>query len=435
MNAVLKKFRVWLGARTPAEVGQTIGLEQERSEPVHADLPEAIATQLQQAIRHLPPHPVHLKAVGEALDGAVARWQTNRDEPNCLVILGNPVDDLAALLQAALTARTSDVLQVIQLQKTWDARPHQYLTIHTQLKKQVDDLPERAPKDSLTLATIPRLDWCFLRCIDGLSGVEYLKDVVLNHRSQFWLIGCNRWAWTYLEHVYRISAYLDQPFTLPRLTSLQIRDWLTPVTSLVAIAPDLDEPPDGVKSLMTDDAPTDLNHWSSRAEQRYFDSLANKSLGVGAVAAHLWLRSLCPAAGLSEDNSSADQSSADQSSENELSATGGDRAAEITLLNGGQSLHPSRPLQRDKPALPPLPALSADDRYLLFSLLMHGGMSLPHLRLSLGDDYGKVRAQVQILQRAGVVKQLHSLLSLNPLFYPGLKADLSNNNFVVGEDD
>jgi hypothetical protein len=44
---------------------------------------------------------------------------------------------------------------------------------------------------------------------------------------------------------------------------------------------------------------------------------------------------------------------------------------------------------------------------------------------------GHVQAQVQVLQRAGLIQNSHGWLSIAPIHYPRLERDLKDNQFLV----
>ena len=84
-----------------------------------------------------------------------------------------------------------------------------------------------------------------------------------------------------------------------------------------------------------------------------------------------------------------------------------------------------------RPKLPDLPILTVEDRYLLYSLLLHSGMSLTHLTASLGKSESIVKSRTQYLLQNGVIGKEQHLLYVNPAYYPRLKSLLGNNNFLV----
>ncbi len=82
----------------------------------------------------------------------------------------------------------------------------------------LDDWPDTAP-----IWVLPRLEWCFLRHADGLSLVRELLDRAQSGCLGRGLIGCDSWAWAFLEHVWpvrRPDALSVQAFDGDRLARL-----------------------------------------------------------------------------------------------------------------------------------------------------------------------------------------------------------------------
>ncbi len=298
---------------------------------------------------------------------------------------------------------------------------------------------------------VPLLDWCFLRCVDGFDGIEWLQTTVLGDRARFWVLGCNTWAWQYLDQVCQISAYFQQQFVLPPLSSYAIKEWLAPVMDKVHLDIVADEGHD-VKQLQLqiEGQDTDPGNWFSSQERYCFERLESRSRGVSSVAADLWLRSLSLAP---TDESNGESSSHDapdpvfthdgnRSNRRESQSSSapthsaqldsGDKTTEAPQESLRQSSeHPW--LKQDISSLPGLPSLTKGDRYILYSMLLHGQISVPHLALTLGEDESRVRAQVQALLRAGIVNRHHGQVRVDPSYYLSIRADLERNNFLIGE--
>ncbi|WP_299310510.1 hypothetical protein [uncultured Halomonas sp.] len=61
----------------------------------------------------------------------------------------------------------------------------------------------------------PRLERCFLRHAEGLAGVRRLVEQALAGRLGPGIIGCDSWAWAYLQHTLALpegQAFTLQPF-------------------------------------------------------------------------------------------------------------------------------------------------------------------------------------------------------------------------------
>lgn len=427
MNLLIEQLMRWLKpGKTPT--AQTIAQERERKDPVQQRLPPAIAEPLNAELLALPMPESFRTQVTDQLRESLKRWRANPDSSNCLVMLGHPVEPLALWLKEVATHLDEANLQIMQLQQEWSARPHNYSEIKSLLAEEFKQRTQqmesesrsdgRSPQENpLSLVVIPSLDWCFLRCLDGLTAIEYLRSVVLNDRSRFWLMACNHWGWEYLDQVCQLSAYFGQTVSLPDLNALQLRNWLLPVMEDwgIAFLPDLRSKPEAMTGLSTDTESSvgqisgdRASPWNSIEERRYFEILETLSNGVSSVALSLWLNSLCYAP--------PDQTPPDSAS-----------AVPERLSQQGW-------IYRSKAKLPKIPNFSADERYALYSLLLHGGISLSHLASSLGDEEGDARVNAQVLQRAGIVERDRNLLWVKPTCYPGIREDLYRNNFLVHEE-
>ncbi|MFK8184736.1 MAG: hypothetical protein AB8B99_15300 [Phormidesmis sp.] len=356
-------------------------------------VPPSLFNALAEKGRQLPaPRPCQA-TVKAGMVEAITRWQANPDiENNSLVVLSRPVEDLGAILRSALqTEATPEEDRNTQakpdslaectltfLMKGYQ-RPLDPLAIKEHISRELEKLPECTDTAS-SIVVMPRLEQCFLRCIQGWEGIEYLQNLTTRDPSRFWIFGCNHWAWAFLDRVCQISAYLEQPLDLPELSSTDLKQWLLPFFSDVMTVLNLEMPEEELILSL------------EMGPDGYWTSLANLSSGIGATAARLWLKSLRV------------------------------RTSETETL----SLLPA------KPALPSAITFNTIDRYLLHSLLIHGEMTRAHLALSLGEAERKIRDRLQVLKREGIILQKGRRLSVHPAHYPRLYNELKNNNFLIG---
>ncbi|NET57597.1 MAG: hypothetical protein F6K47_15980 [Symploca sp. SIO2E6] len=347
------------------------------------DLPRSTTAKLINRIESLPTHPTHQSAVQAALQEALSTWQED-ETANSLVILGKPVERIAQTLEETLVSCFSQAWEVI------NPLPQPLLltepsTITAQLKQAFEKQLKQEQKTKHQIVLIPDLSWYFLRCVQGWDGITYLRDLVMREQSRFWLIGCNQWTWQYLSYVCQIDAYFEQLQQLPTVSGEEIQAWLTPIIEEIAID-------------LTEDESTK----NEQKSQSYFDRLEDLALGIDAVAARLWLSSL-----------------------QYLPSDPETDPMEEEIL--GQ-------IKQTTATPPDFPKLTADDRYLLFSLLLHTQISLPCLALSLGETESIVQSQVQVLLRSGVLWRRRQLLMVNPAYYPRVRWELVHNNFFIEED-
>ncbi|MGB5972077.1 MAG: hypothetical protein WBG38_02100, partial [Nodosilinea sp.] len=279
----------------------------------------------------------------------------------------------------------------------WTTRPTNPLSIKAQLAKALEQLKESEKDDGeddpddlahrFTVILLPPLEQCFLRCIGGWQGVEWLRDTAGAQRNYFWLISCNTWAWAFLNRVCQVGAYFDQTADLPQLDRDTLHDWLTPFAETLALASDEDSTPLALGDMS----------WSN---------LVNLAEGSPAVARLLWLRS--------------------------LRLQKPDQPDQPAPLEPGYAV--PVPLYQVQPSLPSLPDLEALDYYLVHALMLHGVTSRSQLALSLGEPESLVQVRGQTLRQGGVLRLSPKGLSVEPVHYPRLAAELDSNNFLTGDD-
>ncbi|NEP43446.1 MAG: hypothetical protein F6K35_31170 [Okeania sp. SIO2H7] len=351
----------------------------------NSELPPEIVSRLTRTIQNLPVASEHTKALQSSLEEALTKWQQEEDSSNELVILSSPVEPLFKIIRETVNNwQPPDEWQIKMLSFT--TRPQKFFNISQILKSDLGldveaNYNENSPKLK-QLIVIPSLELCFLRQIYGLDGIEYLRELIFKDTSHFWLIGCNNLAWEYLDWVYKVTAYFEKSITLPPLEGSQMQQELMPVLANTKIK---------------------LNWNGESSEERekrlknHFDRLAKTADGSLAIAAELWWRSLSP---LPEEKNNS---------------------VENTVV------------KFDKIKLPELPSnLTTEDRYLLFSLLLHQDMTLEHLTLSLGDLESTIQFQLQKLLQTGIIKREGWFFSINPVHFPRLKSYLKHNNFITG---
>lgn len=398
IQSLLRRAQFWLSQAQITPPDDTL-----------AQPPKDLVDQLEQAISQLPSPASYRTAVQSALTSALQHWQQNSDAPNSLVILGCPVEPIGAIMAQSLAEFPLPEVQLVTPLTNWRRSTHPtalYPQLQTALGpllmapaagKQVPshtvaqktEASQAEGGDRPTIVVIPCLDDCFLRCIQGWESIEYLQNAIVQDSSRFWLIGCNTWAWAFLDRVCQIRSYLGHVQPLPEMGGQDLQAWLA----------------SGVPDQMLQPAATeteDLDYWNA---------LAKVAAGIGSVAAQFWLR------GLRSQSVSLPEAASDLSRSDSLDS----------------SLVQER-LQRTNPTSPRLPELTALDRYLLHSLLLHGGMTRSHLVLSLGEPEGKIRARLETLQRAGVIVQKKTYVRVDPSHYLNLRTDLRNNNFLIGDD-
>ena len=389
---MLKKFKGWLAKQRKFIFSRYSEDSKETQEPEKSlvQLPKAIQKKLVEAVENLPSNPADNKAIADALDEVYDRW---RDEPdgadNSIVILSSPVTAVSRILSETLQ-EWADGKQVPIKLLPLTARPYAIETTQSKLEHHLKQkcVEDDSEEQQLEVAVIPNLSWCFLRSLEGLEGIEYLQYLLCNgSKNRFWIIGAGQVGWQYLNSVCSLEAYCGEVFSLPAISSEDLQQWLAPICQdldIVFDKPRID------KQLLDGDKDNQTN---------YFESLASISRGVSTVAVQGFLKSIR----YQQPDEDKTEDSAKQAS---------------TLV-------------AQIPKLPELPKLEQVDRYLLYSLLLHGDLTIPALAESLGDEEAEVQGRIQILRRKGVAEQKDRVVKINPIHYPKLKQELASNNFII----
>ena len=367
--------------------------------------PEEIAD-YQNKIRSLSLPEVYQNETKNKILKVLKQWKKDKSSVNHLFVLVSPIEATKVILNQTLEEIDDETLRMELL--SWTARPDEYSTFKSQLNSKLES-GENDPETNNnqtpeSLVIIPDLSLCFLRCIEGLDGIEYLFDLILKDRSRFWLVGCNQWAWNYFDYLYKVNTCFEHIFHLPTLNAVQLKQWLTPVYENL----DLEFANNQNDADNQDNEWREEDNWISPDEKQYFERLADISEGLSQPAAYLWLDSLRYLKQPEETDS------------------------ETVELGKNQ---PEKQLILKRATLPDLPELTKEDQYLLSSIGLHGEISLSALAVSLGDPENLVRIQVQRLLRTRIIWGQQEQFRLSPNSYPRLKRDLIDNQILAGEQD
>ena len=388
-NAV-KRFRDWLADRRNFLFSRYTKDAQETQEPERSliALPLAIRKKLINAVEELPSNPADKEAIAEAIDKSFELWREDpNNADNSIVILSSPVASVSRILSETLE-EWAEQKQIPLKLLPFTSRPYAIETVCSKLEHEFERR-EDEDEDKLEIVVIPNLSWCFLRTLEGLEGIEYLQSLLYNgSKNRFWIIGGGEVGWQYLNSVCAIEAYCGEVFVLPELAPEDLQSWLDPIINKLDIT--FDEPRIK-KQILDGDKDNKTN---------YFDRLADISKGVGTVAIQAFLKSI--------HYEEIDEEEHKQPQQNNIVA--------------------------QVPKLPKLAELESADQYLLYSLLLHGDLTIAALSESLGDLESEVQGRVQLLRREGIVEERDRILKINPIHYPKIKQELAANNFIINRE-
>ncbi len=336
----------------------------QKETPSPHELPATIKQQIQEKIDNLGHNPTEKKAIIEALDNTFDCWlDDSENNSNSVVILSSPVMGISPLISETIK-KWSIQKQIIVKVLPLSARPTNMNNIISILEDFLnnDREKEASEANNLEVLVIPNLDFCFLRSVEGLDAIEYLQSLFCeDSEHRFWVIGANEVSWQYLNSVGNISAFCGEVFVLPPIKPEQLQEWLNPIIKYFDIG--LDKFKIETKFLEEKEE-TNHNDW-----QKYFEQLADIVEGESLVAAQDFLNSIYQAQEAEKEN------------ENEYKL----------LIN--------------YPQLTKLPFVDFSEQYILYSLLLHGHLTLSDLAESLGDERAEVTGKVQILRRKGIIKE------------------------------
>ncbi|MEL6930693.1 MAG: hypothetical protein AAFO95_18975 [Cyanobacteria bacterium J06600_6] len=392
INAV-KDFKHWLADRRDFIFSRYTRDAQETQEPEKSlvELPTEVRQRLVTGIKNLPSNPADQQAIVSALEQAYKVWKGNPNNTNnSAVVLSSPVVAASRILSETLEAWAEEKQIPLRLLPL-TARLQDIENIKSELDNYLQSAAEDERSSELEIVVIPNLSWCFLRSLDGLEGIEYIQSLLCDgSKNRFWIIGAGQVGWQYLNSVCGIEAYCGEVFVLPEIESEDLQSWFEPIIR------DLD--------LEFNQPRIDQQIFDSNLDNQtgYFNYLADISQGVGTVAAQVFLKSIrC------QDSPEADDHEKQE-----------DKAKPKSLI-------------AVTPSLPTLPDLESADQYLLYSLLLHGDLTIAELAKSLGDLESDVQGQIQLLRRRGVVEQQDKVIKINPIHYPRVKQELAGNNFII----
>ena len=282
-------------------------------------------------------------------------WRQDRPERPVRLLIGPPFSGQAEMVHRCGTALGAAVIieptseQILGADFRW-----------------LDDWPDAAP-----LWVLPRLERCFLRHAGGLSLVRELLDRAQGGALGCGLIGCDSWAWAFLEHAWpvgRPDALAVQAFAGEGLARL-LAGLATPRSGERIRFCHGHSGDDLLSAPFAEGGPVPgaIAH------------LAAHCRGNAGLAANLWRRCLCA-------RPDRDQAAA---------PTADDRPAEVVYVAD------------TIPEIRPSAGCDEEEILLLHALLVHHGLAEPLLHELLPLPASRTAAGLRRLQQEGLVECRH----------------------------
>lgn len=249
------------------------------------------------------------------------------------------------------------------------------------------------------ILVIPHLERYFLRYHDGLALVRSLTERLTTRRRA--LVGCDSWAWAFLQQAVGIGDLFGEPRTLAPFDAQRLDAWFR-------TSPDFE-----ISKFRRSDSEEMIfaaHSGERRSEQEQSEattvirSLAAQARGNSGVALALWRSSLRKYEPKTDESVRGVQ------------AAGNNywvvSSSELTLpqVQGGvKQLH----------------------QFILHTLLLHAGLPLSTLITLLPFAREEVCSCVSELRLAGVIDEHNQILRVTLTAYPKVRQDLIGDGFLA----
>ncbi|MFN2258113.1 MAG: hypothetical protein ABR516_06510 [Desulfuromonadaceae bacterium] len=178
-------------------------------------MPESELQRLPSSLLEPLTGPVEWTGVLSALEDALAGWSGAAGEPKVVFVVGPPWSGNTEVLRAWAAARQAPCVEAPT-----------YADI-LQQKRDWVQIPAFSPDSDSDHGSqpwiMPELERCYLRHAEGLDLVRYFLEHAMRGNYGPGIIGCDSWAWAYLQHVWPVqcpSVLTLQGFDGTRLTRL-----------------------------------------------------------------------------------------------------------------------------------------------------------------------------------------------------------------------
>lgn len=353
----------------------------------HAKAEEDLRALPTLQLENLAP-PVHWGAASAALDRFLTARSADGLESEIFFLIGQPYVDQAAILRHWAISRKVAVLE--------GPDPAAILSRQSLEKK------SRKPIDSGWV--IPELERWFLRHADGLWLVRELLEQVASGEMGGGIIGCNSWAWAYLQRVWPIpnpTALVLQAFDGRALARYFM------VSSLAG----------GEKQVRFLNARTGEPLLSRSGEKtgteeevsRDLQQLAAHCRGNVEIARQYWRKRL----------RTAPESEQARTFDAEAVSSGASAGEDVVWLAPGIEA-------------PVLPVETGDDLiFILHNLLLHNGLSATTLAELMPVPKTQLVSNLLRLQSMEMVESSGGFWRVSAQGYPGVREFLRSHGYLV----
>ncbi len=367
---------LWLSIRQKYQRNQTVDIEFKKEQELHA-LPQA-------RLAHLAPS-LPWEYAAAALDATLRDWlESGPSNHRVAFFIGQPSsahEEIVTLLgrsHGAVEIAPPSIEQILSRDESW-----------------LNHWPS-----SETFWVLPKLEHCYLRHANGLDLLRRLMSLAANGRLGKGLIGCDSWAWAYVQ---RIS-----PWPSANAVTLQAFDAQRLQRLLIGLMKTRTEKALHCHSAKTGQAITaSVNEGEHPAKE--FVELAAHCRGNAALATTYWRKRLRLHA--DKDDTSGDETTQEDTDEGE--------AVEHVWVG-------------EMPNEPNLPPGNDEEFFLLIhAMLLHGG--LPESLLADLLPLSSVRSLGLLaqLQQFGIAHCANGRWRVRELAYTTVRKLLGSHDYLI----
>lgn len=256
---------------------------------------------------------------------------------------------------------------------------------------------------------LPRLERCFLRHADGLDLCRRLLGWLLARKGRC-LVGCNSWAWAFLDAALGVESVLPGPWTLAAFDRAALERWFQELLIACPGQPPVFRNAANGRLVLASPTAAGQPENTAKADKRddFLVHLAAGSRGIAAVAWALWRHSLRVAG--------TAQTSAE--------------ARETAAADFGTTIWVKPWAELNLPA--PSPRARQSHRFILHALLIHGGLSEAAVGLLVPISGAVLCQSLRVLEAEGLIHQEDGVWQVTNCAYPAVRQSLVNEEYLAG---
>ena len=248
---------------------------------------------------------------------------------------------------------------------------------------------------------IPRLERFFLRHEAGLALVRAFVERLICRGHV--LLGCDSWAWAFLQHAIGIEDLLGSPLTVAPFHASRLDAWFRDSYDLrnIEFRQRRDDEPVFIEQAAKSESQPEEHEPETSLLIKSLSARARGNLGVAHALWRSSLRICDPESDEDEQNKGPSRSTRWVVSPSELELP--------KLANGADPLH----------------------RFILHAVLLHAGLSLATLDTLLPFSREEICRRMSELRAAGFVNEQNGLFQVSLAAYPEVRQDLCGKGFLV----